>query len=112
MQNIAEFAGIISIADNVKLQFFTRLEESMLYFRFENGNFLSCESMELCFNLRIVDNSNFEEIIFKNFHLSKVKLFWSDNHLRTIRIRTDIQQIRLIIIGTDDIDVQRKRNFT
>ena len=61
--------------------------------------------MELCFYLRIVDNCHFEEIIFKNFHLSKVKLFWCDNHLRSIRICTNIQQIRLIIVGTDDIDV-------
>jgi hypothetical protein len=36
MENVVEFGGIISIANHIKLQFLSRLQEGMLDFRFEN----------------------------------------------------------------------------
>lgn len=63
MKNIIEFAGIISIANNIKFKSFPRFQKCMFYFGFEYGDLLPGESMELCFNFGIVDNGNFLEII-------------------------------------------------
>ena len=64
MKNVIKFGGIIGVADHIKFQFLSRLQKGMFDFRFENGDFLSCKGMELCLDFRIVDNRDFQSVIF------------------------------------------------
>ena len=64
MENVVELGGIIGIANDIKLQFFSRFQKGMFDFRFEDGNFLSGEGMEFSLDFRIVDNSHFQGVIF------------------------------------------------
>lgn len=56
----------------------------MFNLRLEDGYFLTSESMELCLDLRIIDNCNLQEIILQHFYLSEVQLLWSNYYFRTI----------------------------
>lgn len=91
MQDIIKFRCIISITNDIKLKFLSWLQKWMFDFWFKNWDFLSCKSMKLSFNFWIINDCNFESIIFEDFNLSKIKFLRSNSDFRSIWIRTDIQ---------------------
>ncbi len=78
----------------------------MFDFGFENGYLLSCERMKLCFYFRVVDNSNFKGVVFKDLDLSEIKLLRCNCNFRPIRVGTNIQKTWLIIVSTYNIEIQ------
>lgn len=61
--------------------------------------------MELCLNFRVINYRNFEEVIFKHLYLAEIKLFWCDYNFRPVRIGADVEKIRLVIIGANNVDI-------
>lgn len=112
MENIIEFGCIICIANDIELKFLSRLQKWVFNLWFEDWNFLSCKSMELGFNFRVIHNRDFESVIFKNLNLSKIKLLRSNSDLWSIRIGTYVQKAGLIIVGTDNIQIKWQSYFS
>jgi hypothetical protein len=61
--------------------------------------------MELCLDLRIVDDRHLQKVVLKHLDLPEVQLFWRDYDFGAIRICANIKKIRLIVVSADDIDV-------
>jgi hypothetical protein len=63
--------------------------------------------MELSWDFGSVDNSDLLRIVFENFNLTKIELLWRNLYRWPNRGSTDIKYIRLTVICSDDIYVQR-----
>jgi hypothetical protein len=68
--------------------------------------------MKLSFDFRIVYDGNFESIILQYFDLTKIQLFWSYCDFRTIRICADVQKTRLIVVSSNNIEIQWECDLT
>ena len=84
----------------------------MFYLGFADGDLLAGKSVELSLDLGVIDNGDFLIIIFQNVDESKVKLFWSDRNLGPIRIGANVEEMRLVIVGANNIHVKRKCDFS
>jgi hypothetical protein len=84
VENIVEFRGIVSVANDIELQFFSRFQKRMLNFGFEDGYFLSGKGMEFSFDFRIVNDGHFQGVIFQDFNLTEIEFFRSDSHFWAI----------------------------
>ena len=108
MKYIVEFAGIISIADNIEFQSLSRFQESVFDLRLEDRYLLAGEGMELRLDFGIVHNCHLLMVILQHLHLSKIELFGGHCHFGSIRVGADVEQMRLVVIGADDVNVERE----
>lgn len=111
MKNIVELRSIVSVADDVKLKLFARLQEGVLDLGLENGYLLSGKGMKLGLDFGVVNNGNLQSVVLQDFNLPKIQFLRHHSNLGPIRIGTNIQQTRLIIIRPYNVQIQRQRNF-
>lgn len=70
---------------------------------FEDGDFLSSEGVEFGLYFGVIDNCNLKRIVLEHLYLAKIKLLRRHRNLRPIRVGTNIQQARLVIIRPHNI---------
>ena len=112
VKNIVELAGIVSIADHIEVKFLSWFKEGMFFLGLEDGDFLPGESMKLCLDLGIVDDRHLKEVVLEDLYLSEVKFFGSDYYFGTIGVGTDVEEVRLVVVGPNNVDVKRKGDLS